>query len=138
MMMSRRAKARARKAKEKERARMMMMSPRARARARARTSPREKARARARTSPRAKERARERMTVMEREKARREPPRDTPAGSGVEAEPGTAGMTGVIPAATVAMEERAKGKVRERAKGTPIGDNTRQPKEGRVCSEVLR
>merc|ERR1719503_358303 len=124
MMMSRRAKARARKAKEKERARMMMMSPRARARAR--------------TSPRAKERARERMTVMEREKARREPPRDTPAGSGVEAEPGTAGMTGVIPAATVAMEERAKGKVRERAKGTPIGDNTRQPKEGRVCSEVRR
>merc|ERR1719329_901787 len=127
--MSRRAKARATKAKEKERARMMMMSPRARARgrkarARARTSPREKARARARTSP--------------REKARREPPRDTPAGSGVEAEPGTAGMTGVIPAATVAMEERAKGKVRERAKGTPIGDNTRQPKEGRVCSEVLR
>merc|ERR1719215_1010476 len=135
-MMSRRAKARARKAKEKERARMMMMSPRARARAR--TSPREKARARARTSPRAKERARERMTVMERVKARREPPRDTPAGSGVDAEPGTAGMTGVIPAATVAMEERAKGKVRERAKGTPIGDNTRQPKEGRVCSEVRR
>merc|ERR1719329_884991 len=136
MMMSPRAKARARKAREKERVKMTMMtSLRAkvrarRARVRARTSPRAKARVRARTSPRAKERG----------KVRKDHPRDIPAGNGVEVEEaGTAGMTGVIPAIIVAiMEERAKGKAREKAKDTPIGDSKRQPKEGRVCVEVCR
>merc|ERR1712127_302149 len=113
---------------------------RAKARVRARTSPRAKARVKARTRAKAKARAKERMTAMERVKVRKDHPRDTPAGNGAEVEEaGTAGMTGVIPAIMAAiMEERAKGKAREKAKDTPIGDSKRQPKEGRVCVEVCR
>merc|ERR1719276_520871 len=128
-MMSPRAKARARKARE-----------RAKARVRARTSPRAKARVKAKMRAKAKARVKERMTAMERGKVRKDHPRDIPAGNGVEVEEaGTAGMTGVIPAIMAAiMEERAKGKAREKAKDTPIGDSKRQPKEGRVCVEVCR
>merc|ERR1712224_572888 len=68
-----------------------------------------------------------------KERARRARQRDTRVGTAGEVAAGTAGMTGAIPATAAMVEERAaaRAKERERAKDTPTGELTRQPKEGK-------
>merc|ERR1712127_974987 len=100
-----------------------------------RMSPRARAKARVRTMAMARASLKE-MTTEAKVRARKDRPRDTPVGTpqaGEVVEVGIAGMTGAIPAMAVATveEERAaaRAKARERAKDTPVGENSQCPKK---------